>query len=113
MNLYRSPAGINLAETINVENHFPRVFNEEDAEELFEPITTGELEGILKWFKKNKSPGLDGSTIEFYLSFYELLGPDLLKAVEETRTTGSLYHATNTTFIALIPKCDSPSSFDD
>jgi len=33
--------------------------------------------------------------------------------VEESRNSGSIYHAINTTFLALIPKSDSPSSFDD
>eukprot|EP00253_Pinus_taeda_P010718 PITA_10718 len=112
-NIYRSPPGTNLAEIINVANHFLRFFNEEDSEELFAPVTARELESTLKWFKKDKSPGLDGWTIEFYLAFYELLGPDLLKVVEESRTTRYLYHAINSTSIALIPKSDSPSSFDD
>lgn len=94
-------------------NHFPIFVNEEDIEELFASITTGELEGTLKWFKKDTSPGPNGWTIEFYLTFYYLLGPDLLKVVEESRTTGTLYHAINSTFISLIPKFDSPSSFND
>lgn len=33
--------------------------------------------------------------------------------VEESRTSGCLYHAINSTFIALISKIDTPSSFDD
>eukprot|EP00253_Pinus_taeda_P027374 PITA_27374 len=67
----------------------------------------------LKWFKKDKSPGLDGWTIEFYLAFFEQIGQVLLSVIEECRISGSLYHAINSTFIALIPKSDSPSSFDD
>eukprot|EP00253_Pinus_taeda_P026707 PITA_26707 len=112
-NLYKSPPDVNLADIINVASHFPRFVNEEDAEELFAPKTSGELEGTLKWFKKDRSPGPDGWTNEFYLAFYEILGQDLLKVVEERRSIGSLYHAINSTFIALIPKFDSPSSFDD
>ena len=72
-----------------------------------------ELEATLKWFKKDKSPGLDGWTIEFYLAFFDLLGQDFLRVVEESRSSGCLYHAINSTFIALIPKTDSPTSFDD
>lgn len=112
-NIYRNPPGINLAEIINVANHFPRFVNEEDTDELLEPVTSGELESTLKWFKKDKSLGLDGWTIEFYLAFYDLLGKYLLKVVEESRSFGCLYHVINSTFIALIPKSDTPSSFDD
>lgn len=33
--------------------------------------------------------------------------------MEECRISGSIYNVVNTTFIALIPKSDSPSSFND
>lgn len=112
-NLYKSPPGSNLADIINVAGHFPRFVNEDEAEELYAPVVTGELEGTLKWFKKDKSLGSDGWTIEFYLAFYDLLGQDFLKVVEECSLSGSLYNAINSTFIALIPKSDTPSSFND
>jgi len=112
-NLYKSPLGSNLVDIINVAGHFPRFVNEDEADEPYTPVTTGELESTLKWFKKDKSPGPDGWTIEFYLAFYELLGQDLLKVVEECTLTRSLYNAINSTFIALIPKFDTSSSFDD
>eukprot|EP00253_Pinus_taeda_P012058 PITA_12058 len=104
---------IRLRNIINVANHFPRFVEEDDIEALNDPVTKEELEGVLKWFKKDKRPGPDGWTIEFYLAFYEVLGQDLLAVVEESRSTGSIYHAINSTFIALIPKSDSPESFND
>lgn len=112
-NLYKNPSGSNLANIINVARHFPRFINEDEIEEFCALVTAGELEGTLKWFKKDKNPGRDGWTIEFYLVFYDLLGHDLLKVVEECRLSKSLYNAINSTFIALIPKSDSPSSFND
>eukprot|EP00253_Pinus_taeda_P027166 PITA_27166 len=111
-NLYRSPREENLLDIINVANHFPRFVEEEDMEVLTEPVSTEELEGILKWFKKDKSPGPDDWTIEFFIAFFDVLGQDL-QVVEESRSTGSIYHAINSTFIALIPKSDTPASFDD
>lgn len=51
--------------------------------------------------------------VEFYLAFYELFGNDLLHVIEECRTSGKLYNTINSTFIALIPNSDSPSSFND
>eukprot|EP00253_Pinus_taeda_P024074 PITA_24074 len=111
--LYKSPVGTNLAEIINVATHLPRYVNEEDSADLSAPVTIEELESTLKWFKKEKSPGLDGWNIEFYIAFFDLIGKDLLRVVEESRSTGCLYNAINSTFIALIPKSDSPSSFDD
>lgn len=111
--LYKSTREVNLPDIINVENHFPRFVEEDDIEALNDPVTMQELEGILKWFKKDKSPGPDGWTIEFYLAFFEVLGRDLLVVVEESRSSGTIYHAINSTFIALIPKSDSPESLND
>lgn len=111
--IFRNPPGANLIEIIEVASHFPRYVNEEASEDLSSPVTMEELESTLKWFKKDKSPGPDGWTIEFYLAFFELISQDLLSVIEECRISGSLYHAINSTFIALIPKSDAPSSFDD
>eukprot|EP00253_Pinus_taeda_P004922 PITA_04922 len=111
--LFRNPPGTNLADIIEVASHFPRFVNEDDSTGLMEPVTMEELESTLKWFKRDKSPGPDGWTIEFYLAFFDQMGQDLISVIEECRTSGCLYHAINSTFIALIPKSDSPSSFDD
>jgi len=112
-NLYKQPPGSTIADIINIVGHFPRFVNEEEAEALYDPVTPGELEETLKWFKKEKRSGPNGWTIEFYISFYELLSHDLLRIVEEYKVSRSLYNAINSTFITLIPKSDSPSSFDD
>jgi hypothetical protein len=41
--------------------------------------TKEELLGILKEFAKDKSPGPDGWTSEFFLSFFDLVGQDLVR----------------------------------
>lgn len=112
-NLFRSPQEANLANTIQVAGLFPRYVGEEVAIELNSLVTLEELEGVLKWFKKDKSRGPDAWTIKFYLDFYDLLALYLLQVVEECRTSGRLYNSINSTFIALIPKTDSPTSFND
>ena len=112
-NLYRHPPGSNLADIINIAGHFPRFVNDEESASLFDPVSLEELESTIKWFKKERSPGPDGWTIEFYIAFYEMIKLDLLQVVEECRILGSMYNAINSTFIALIPKSDSPSSFDE
>jgi hypothetical protein len=72
-----------------------------------------ELEAILKLFKKEKSPGPDGWTVELYLHFFEIMGEDLLALVEETRLSGRISGSINSTFIALIPKTNKPQQFGD
>jgi hypothetical protein len=65
----------------------------------------------LKGFKGSKSPGPDGWTVEFFLTFYDILGNDILEMVEESRRKGWVSGALNATFLALIPKSNNPDSF--
>ena len=45
-------------------------------------MTLGKVEYILKFFVKEKNPGLEGWTVEFLLVFFDLVSGDLLVAVE-------------------------------
>lgn len=72
-----------------------------------------ELEATLKWFSKDKCSGPDGWSVEFYLSFFEVIGSDLLSVVEESWTSRWLEAAITSTFIALISKTNNHITFDD
>lgn len=111
--IYKAPGGINILEIMRIAELFPRYVDQEDSEEIQKEVTLDELEATLKWFKKDKSPGPDGWTIEFYIAFFDILGHDLLNIVEDSRRRGRISSAIKSTFIALIPKTDAPSSFDD
>jgi hypothetical protein len=76
-------------------------------------VSEDELQVVMHIFQKDKSPGLDGWMIEFFLGFYDLLGVDILKVVEESRSGGFMYPSFNSTFISLIPKSDYPISMND
>jgi len=79
---------------------------------LMEEVSEKELLEVLQSFQKGKISGPNGCSIEFYLGFYDLLGNDVLKVVEETRINGHIHEPINSTFIALIHKANNPS-FDD
>ena len=57
--------------------------NQEEIENLTDPITSTEIETVIKNLTTNKSPGPDGFTGEFYQKFREELTPILLKLLQK------------------------------
>jgi len=92
---------------------FPRLVKKEEVVNLENPCSSEEILEVLKGFSKDKSPRPNGWTIELFLLFYELVGKELFDVVEETRLRGEAIRPINSTFIALIPKVNNPSSFSD
>ena len=50
--------------------------SQEEIENLIRPITSTEIETVIRNLPSNKSPGPDGFTAEFYLFFLVLSGKD-------------------------------------
>jgi hypothetical protein len=86
--------------------------NEEDNQRLFKEVSKDELQLVMHSFQKNKSTRLDKWPIKFFLGFYEILEEDLLREINESKVFGRMLATFNSTFIVLIPKDDSPISFD-
>ena len=76
-------------------------------DELEGKITLKECQDILCTFKREKSPGDDGFTWEFYNCFFDLLGRDLVDSFNSAYNTGEMSISQRRGVITLVPKEDS------
>lgn len=67
-------------------------------------INLSHLTETLNNMNKNKSPGIDGLTVEFYVKFWKLLGPLLTEVVSEIQETKTLTKTMKLGIISLIYK---------
>ena len=74
-------------------------------------LTKEECYVSLKEFYRGKSPGTDGLTTEFYLTFRELLGQELVDSLNYAFEIGELSISQKIGIITLIPKKDKNKVF--
>ena len=100
----------NMEEMDKLEKYNFLKLNQVEIEILNRPITSMEIETVIKNLPTNKCPGPDGFTGEFYQKFREELTHILLKLfqkiAEEGKLPNSFYEAT----ITLIPKADKDAT---
>ena len=88
-----------------LEMHLLRL-NQDETENMNRPITSTEIETVIKNLPTNKSPGPDSFTGEFYQTYTEELTPILLKLFQNTAEGGILPNSFYEATITLIQKPD-------
>ena len=86
-------------------HNLPRL-NQEETENINSPITSTEIDTVIKNLPTNKSPGPDGFTGKFYKTLREELTPILLKLFQNIAQGGTLPNSFYEATITLIPKPD-------
>ena len=89
--------------------NLPRL-NQGEIEIMNNPITSTEIEAVVKNLPENKSPGPDGFTGEFNQTLTEELMPILLQLFQKIAEEGTLPHSFYEATIILIPKPDKDNT---
>ena len=101
----------NLSTDEYLRNINTKILTEEQRELLDNKITTNEYFEALKSFQKNKTPGNDGLTVEFYLGFWHLIGKRLVNALNFAHEQGQLSNSQKQAMITLLEKKDKDRRF--
>ena len=106
------PKQIDNLEEMNtfLEKHNLLRLNQEEIENINRPITSTEIETVIKNLPTNKGPGADGFTGEFYQTFREELTPILLKLFQNIAEGGTLPNTFYEATITLIQKPDKDTT---
>jgi hypothetical protein len=92
-------------------DNIPDFISEHDKSQLVKEITGEEIIKAMWEMDPDKALGLDGFPIRFYRHFRSIIMKDLKKMLNYTLQKKKLGGATNSTFLALIPKESNPSNF--
>ena len=74
------------------------------------PLTLAEVSEALRRSNRNKSPGADGLTVEFYAQFWEMLGSLLVNVFNQGLAPGELPNSMKASVTCLIHKKDDKRS---
>ena len=87
------------------------MLTDEQQEYLEKKVTTNEYLEALKSFEKNKTPGNDGLTVEFYLGFWHLIEKCLVDSLNFAHEHGQPSNSQKQAMITLLEKKDKDRSF--
>jgi hypothetical protein len=100
-------------ERSGVENLSFRSLSVVEGNSLIRPFSESEVMDAVWDCDSFKSPGPDGVNFGFIKDFWEEMKGDVMRFISEFHRNSKLTKGLNSTFIALIPKVDSPQRLND
>ena len=101
---------VNFEEIIQKQESISKL-TEDHCNSLEGKISKDEVLSTLKRMKNGTSPGSDGFTVEFFKFFWNDIGTQLMRAINENFRNESLSSPQKGGLIALLPKGDKPRQF--
>ena len=84
--------------------HIPKLITDEQNHILGKSIEMTKVEMVVKQMEKDKAPGPNGFTMNFFHACWDWLKEEIWALVEDSRKIGNILRALNSTFLTLIPK---------
>ncbi|XP_022026078.1 uncharacterized protein LOC110926659 [Helianthus annuus] len=92
---------------------FSKQVNTSDVEHMVKAVTSEEIKEAMFDIEDLRAPGPDGYSSKFFKASWNVVGPDVCKAIKGFFHNGKLLKEVNTTVIALVPKLETPCKVSD
>jgi hypothetical protein len=97
----------------NLHDFYGDGMDAETSAQLELPFTDKEIDDIIKELPNDKSPGPDGFNNEFFKNCWNIIGRDVKDLIKGFYEGSINLESSNSSYITLIPKIDSPMRSGD
>ncbi|GKC93798.1 RNA-directed DNA polymerase, eukaryota [Tanacetum coccineum] len=102
-----------LVNRITFSNTLFQPLSDQDVSLLDAPFTNEEIKEAVWNCGGGKSPGPDGFTFRFIKHYWEIIRSEFIGMVKRFEIEGFFPKGSNSSFIALVPKCEDPLHIKD
>ncbi|KAK3229959.1 hypothetical protein Dsin_001840 [Dipteronia sinensis] len=96
-----------------IDNVISNVISNDQADSMDRHVTNDEIKEVCFSLHPNKAPGLDGFNAHFIKKTWDIVGEDVINAIQKFFRYGHLLKELNATILALVPKVPNPSKMKD
>ncbi|KAK3212586.1 hypothetical protein Dsin_017292 [Dipteronia sinensis] len=94
-------------------NTIDNVISNDQVDSMDRDVTNDEIREVCFSLHPNKAPGPDGFNAHFFKKTWDIVGEDVINAIQEFFRFGHLLKDLNATILSLVPKVPNPSKMKD